>query len=137
MTPYSSTSIKFAATLVLLVSGLVASCRDNATSFTVEMGKVVRVEGCHVKLELVRTYKDDSPLGDFNFACKVSESALNEKNWWGDQPQPLMFSLLVGDCLRLEKTWYCVEAIEPGKSATLKATFKTVDSDTTVIDRIR
>lgn len=134
---YFSNGKRFAATLVLLVSGLFISCKNSETSFTVEMGKVVRVDGCHVKLELVRYYKDDSPLGDFNFACNVAESALKEKNWWGDQPQPLMFSMLVGDCLRLEKTWYCVEAIEPGKSATLKATFKTIDSDKTVISRIR
>lgn len=125
-------------TILVAHMAIVPSCgRSEASTITIEMGKVERINGCHVSLDLIRYYKDDSPMGDFRFACDVPESALNEKNWWGNQSAPLMFSTLVGDCMRLKKIWYCVENIEAGKSATLKATFQTVDSDVTVIDRIR
>jgi hypothetical protein len=101
------------------------------------MGHVARESGCHVNLMLIRYFKDGSPMGDFRFVCDVPESALKEKNWWGDQTQPMMNSLAVNDCMRLKKTWYCVESIEPGKSATLKATFQTIDSDFTLMERIK
>ena len=124
--------------MLVLFTVLFASCgRSESSSFTVEMGEVVRENDCHVNLMLIRYFEDGSPMGDFRFVCDVRESALKEKNWWGEQTPPLMNSLAVGDCMRLKKTWYCVEKIEPGKSATLKPTFRTVDSDVTLIDRIK
>jgi len=126
------------ATILGALIATVASCgRLESSTVTIEMRTVARINDCHVSLDLIRYYKDGSPMGDFRFVCGAAESALKEKNWWGDQPQPLMFSMLVGDCMRLRKTWYCAEEIKPGKSVTLKATFQTVDSDVTVIDRIR
>lgn len=134
----TTSAAKTAMILAIGLSCLVGACsRTENAPITIKMGTVERVNDCHVRLELVRYYKDDSPMGDFLFVCDVPESALKEKKWWGDQTPPLMFSLLEGDCMRLKKTWYCVEAFDPGKSVTIKATFKTVDSDITHINRIR
>lgn len=126
------------STMLWLSITLLASCsRSEPSTVTIEMRTVERINGCHVSLDLIRYFEDGSPMGDVRFVCDVSESALKEKKWWGDQPQPLMSSLAVNDCMRLKKTWYCVESIEPGKSATLKATFRTIDSDVTLIERIK
>lgn len=58
-----------------------------------------------------------------NYVCDVPESARNDKNWWGDKAEPLGFTMSVGDCLLLDKTFYCVQSIEPDK-ASLKATYQ-------------
>lgn len=124
---------------LLLAVGVTSACGSpsKGSSVVVEMGKVERINGCHVSMDLVRYYKDDSPMGDFRFVCDVPESALKEKKWWGDQSPPLMFSMLVGDCLRLDKIWYCVEAFESQKFVTLAPTYEMADRDITHINRIR
>lgn len=125
--------------VLLLAVGVTCACGSpsKASRVTIEKGKVARINGCHVSMDLVRYYKDDSPMGDFRFVCNVQESALNTKDWWGDQSPPLMFSMLAGDCIRLEKLWYCVEGFESQKFVRLVPTYEQADRDITHINRIR
>jgi hypothetical protein len=124
--------------MTVLFAAMQASCgRADPATVVIEMRKVARVDDCHVSLDLIRYYKDGSPLGDFRFVCGVPESALRDEKWWGEQSPPLMNSMLVGDCMRLKKTWYCVEKIQPGEWATIKPTFRTIDSDVTLIERMK
>ena len=123
--------------LVLAGMVMVACGRKEPASVTIAEGKVARVNGCHIHVDQIRYYEDGAPLGDFRFACNVSESALIEKAWWGNQTPPLMNSLGIGGCMRLEKTFYCVKTIEAGKSVTLEATYRVIDSDGTLIGPIR
>ena len=111
--------------------------RTDSTLVTIAEGKVERVNECHVNLDQIRYYQDGSPLGDFRFACDVPESIQREKAWWGNQAPPLLNSLGVGDCMRLKKTFYCVESIVQVKGVTLKATFQAIDSDVTLLDRMK
>jgi hypothetical protein len=123
---------------VLLFAAMNASCsKSDAKTVTIDEGEVERVNGCHVNLDQIRFYEDGSPLGDFRFVCDVDESALKEKSWWGNKTPPLMNSLNVGGCMRLKDIFYCVEHIEPGKCATLKATYEAIDSEGTLIKRIK
>jgi hypothetical protein len=126
------------SSILALAGMLMVACgRKEPASVTIAEGKIGRVNGCHVNLDQIRYYEDGAPLGDFRFACNVPESALNEKAWWGNQTPPLMNSLGIGGCMRLEKTFYCVKTIEPGKSVTLEATYRVIDSDGTLIGRIQ
>jgi len=62
-------------------------------------------------------------------ACRVPISEISEERWWGNRPEPTSLTMKVGDCLLLEVYYYCVEEIEPGKSVSLKSTYRTSDSD--------
>jgi hypothetical protein len=127
-----------AANLGLLMGLLVSCGYSEPATINIEMGKVERINDCHVKLDyIIVSPKDPRPIGAFRFVCDVPESALKEKNWWGNQTPPLMFNLDVGDCMRLKKKWYCIEKIDAGESITLKATFETADSDITHINRLK
>ncbi|MDI3289707.1 hypothetical protein [Polyangium sp. 15x6] len=109
----------------LMIAALIlASCRRAEPSeVTVELDKVSRVNGCNVLLGEV-TIKPDA--GFFTWACDVPESA---PNWWGEGSQPPPATILEGDCVRLDQTYYCVEDINPEDlSVTLKATYKPIDS---------
>jgi len=112
------------STLVIMAGFLAACGRSDAerTKFTLYVDKVERVNGCHVELGFAGG-KDGTFVG-LTYACDVPSSALTEKNWWGDQPQPLGFTMDVGDCLNLNRTFYCLEEIGHGRSATFKAKYK-------------
>lgn len=121
-----------------VVLSMSACDRAESSSVAIREGQVARINGCHLKLDQIRVHsKDVRPIGDFFFVCGAAESALKEKNWWGDQTEPLMFGMYVGDCVRLDKIFYCVETMEPGKSATLAATYESQHSDGTLIRRVK
>ena len=98
--------------------------RAESNGLTLQRGKVQRVDGCHVILDFAPISPKGIPFADMRYACGVPESALKEEAWWGDKPQPLAFSMTKGDCVPLDTAYYCVEAIEPGTSVTLKATYE-------------
>lgn len=81
--------------------------------------------------------KAPTPWADFYFVCDVEESALSRKEWWGNQPQPLQFPMGVGDCVRLEKKFYCVEEINTDDATViLKPTFEQQHWDGSLLKRL-
>ncbi|MDC3961792.1 hypothetical protein [Polyangium jinanense] len=107
----------------MIAALVLASCgRAEPSEVTLELKQPTRVNGCNVFLHHAL---GGEPLGaDITYVCDVPESFINEKNWWGDGMQPPATGLLLGDCLRLGNRFYCMEKIEPGKAATLKATYE-------------
>ena len=105
------------------------------TEFTLNVDKVERVNGCHIELGFAGG--KTGRLAGLHSACGVPNSALTEKNWWGDQPKPMAFAIIIGDCLRLDTTYYCLEEIEPGKSASFKATYKQLRGHTDLLEEIQ
>lgn len=118
---------------------LISGCEGAKPSgVIVEEGKIVRIDDCHLKLDQIRVHpRDKGPIGDFLMACNVPESALKEKNWWGSQPEPLLFGMYAGDCIRVSKTFYCVRTVEPGASVTLEATYESKHTDGALLQRIK
>ncbi|MDI3289706.1 hypothetical protein [Polyangium sp. 15x6] len=110
--------------LYMFVALALASCgRGEPSEVTVELDKSTRVNGCNVWLRSV-TIKPDSAW--MAWACGVPESA---PNWWGKGFEPPASTILEGDCVRLDQTYYCVKDINPENlSATLVATYKPLDS---------
>ncbi|MRG97340.1 hypothetical protein [Polyangium spumosum] len=124
-------------TLLILIAAVAASAcgRSESNQFTLEAGKVARVESCHLRMDHT-VLRDDVHYAALAYTCDVPASALNEKSWWGDKPQPLGFSMNLGDCLPLDTAYYCVEAIEEGK-ASLEATYKKPRKAEQHLERIR
>ncbi|MDI1435389.1 hypothetical protein [Polyangium sorediatum] len=111
--------------LVAIHGLLTTSCgHSESNRITLPRGEVQRVEECHLLLDFAPISPKGVPFADMRYVCGVSESALKQQEWWGDKPQPLAFALKQGDCIPLDTAYYCVEAIEPGTSVTLKATYK-------------
>lgn len=119
---------------LLLFAVLTASCsRAEPPGFTLQEGKVERIDGCH--LLMTNAGGTRSLHAELRYACGVPSSALAEERWWGDRTPPVPFGLGIGDCLRLETLVYCVEDVQFGQSASFKATYKkTHDGD--LIERI-
>ena len=109
---------------LMLFALIAAACgrTESTEKLTLEMRKVERINECHVILDDAGGNVDIS-VG-LRFACGVPSSALTENNWWGDQAEPSGFTIQVGDCVSLNRIFYCLEEIEPGKSASFKATYK-------------
>ena len=80
------------------------------------------MEGCHIVVTSWNA-RDEPRWAGIRFVCGVAESALNEKEWWGDKPQPMGFTMGVGECLLLGDKFYCLEKIEPD-DVTFKATYQ-------------
>ncbi|MDI1481198.1 hypothetical protein [Polyangium sp. y55x31] len=107
---------------MLVVLALVSCARGEPTEVTLELEKPTRVNGCNVFLD--EALRQDPLVAYLSHACDVPESALKEENWWGEGPKRPWTGMHVGDCVRLGNRFYCLEAIEPGESATLKATYE-------------
>ncbi|MDI1449519.1 hypothetical protein [Polyangium sp. 6x1] len=122
--------------LVIMISG-VACGRSESARFVLENNKVERVEDCHLFMNAWNaTDERGGPWAVLEFACGVPESVQHEKEWWGDKPHPLGFTVSVGDCLLLGEKFYCVESIEPGKT-TFKATYKWATRHQNHLERLR
>ena len=122
--------------LLMIVAFTISSCgREDSSVLTLHSEKVERVNGCHIVLDGAPG-RGDVPLAALRYVCGVSESALKEENWWGDRPQPLMFTITVGDCLPLDDTFYCAEEIKLGE-ASFKATYKWSNRHHNHLQRIR
>ena len=120
----------------IIIAILLMACSESPSPLvTLEVGKVSRVNECHVLLDGA-LLQETSRITHLHYACGVPESALHEKNWWGSQPQPLAFSMYVGDCLLLNEKLFCVQEIIPGESASLEATY-TVKNKGSLFQRIR
>lgn len=119
---------------LLLFAVFTAACgRAEPPGFTLEVGKVERVDGCHVLM--TNAGGTHSIHAEIRFACGVPSSALTEERWWGDLKPPEVVGVAFGDCLRLETLVYCVEDVKLGKSASFKARYrKKHDGD--LIERI-
>jgi hypothetical protein len=110
----------------LIIAALVLSAcsRGEPSVVTVELNKVKRVNGCNVLLRDVTTKSNAAWMA---WVCNVPESA---PNWWGEEFEPPDSTLLEGDCVRLDQTYYCVKDINPeDMSVTLKATYKPIARD--------
>jgi hypothetical protein len=122
---------------LLFINLLFASAcgRAEPHRFTLQARKVERVNGCHVRLEAAPG-RGEEPFAALQYACGAAESALNEKAWWGDQPQPFLFTMFVGECLPLGDTFYCAEEIKLGE-ASFKATYKWSSRHHTFLEKVR
>jgi len=126
-------------TLLAMAMTTVSCGKSEPSSFTMKTGEVKRVKGCHLNLDRMYVHpKAPAPWADFYFVCNVAESALDTKEWWGTQPQPLQFPMSEGDCVRLEKTFYCVEKLDTSDgTVTLKATYEQSHADGALLQRIQ
>lgn len=114
---------------LLLFVLLAAACGraerpDRASRLKLDRGKVERMMGCNVVLH--DAFDNHIAL---RHACRVPSAELSDGRWWGNRPEPEGFTMRVGDCVLLEMFYYCLEDIEPGTSASLRATFHTSESD--------
>ncbi len=116
---------------------MIGGCgRGESRVITLEKDKVARVGICHVLLDHARA-DGETRRAFLRTVCGAPESALNEKQWWGNAPEPMMFSVDVGDCMLLESEYYCLENIENGQSAEFRASYKRPHSSGSVIERIK
>ncbi len=103
--------------LLLILLFAISSChREDPSRVTLHHGKVERVNGCHIILDAAPG-QGEAPFAGVRYVCGVSEAALNDQKWWGDQPQPLAFSMHKGECLILAETFYCLDEIGVGKAS--------------------
>ncbi|UQA56009.1 hypothetical protein [Polyangium aurulentum] len=125
------------APLLMLIAIAMAACgRAKSSDVTLlEVGKVARVNGCHIALH--HTLDQAPPVAQLAYACEVPEAIQNEAAWWGEKEQPPSFSMFEDDCVRLGETFYCMEKIVPGVSASLRATYKQKNRTGELIERIR
>lgn len=124
----------------LVIAGLLLSCKSSkSASVKLESGEIKRVGGCHIKLDYIIVHpKALEPLAYFTYVCNVEEAVLKTKTWWGTQPEPLLFPMAVGDCTRLEKTFYCVEEMNTSDATvTLEATYEQYHSDGALLKRVK
>ncbi len=126
-------------TLLVLVLLFLPVCQQSESSFvTIEQGAVARVNGCHVSIDGVNfNPKYPNPFLYFRYVCDVPESALKEKNWWGNKPEPLGMSLSHRGCVRFDKVFYCAKKMEPGKYVTFERSFQVEDRDVAIIEPIQ
>jgi len=124
------------APLLMIVTIATAACgRGGSSDVTIEVGKVARVNGCHVALH--QALAQDRPVAQLAYVCEVPEAALRETAWWGEKEQPPSFSMFEDDCVRMGETFYCMEKIVPGMSVSLRATYKQKDRTGDLLERIR
>jgi hypothetical protein len=122
--------------LPIVTMFLVTACgRAESNGFILRSDDVAHVEGCHIKM-FNTNVEADPPFVALKYVCGLPESALVEKNWTGNYPPPLGFSMNVGDCLLLDKTFYCVESIKLGE-VPFKATYKWATTHHDHLERIR
>jgi len=108
---------------MIAIVGLAACGHADPTIFKLERGKVAHVNGCNVLVDYARA-EDGIRRATMRYACGAPEAAINNEEWWGTQPQPLMFTVDVGDCMVMDTTYYCLEEIVHAESATFRATYK-------------
>lgn len=120
--------------LTFLVTVSSACGRTEPTGFTLHSGKVERINGCHVLLDSA-FIANDARRTSVRTACGAPSSALNEERWWGDQPAPLAFTVDVGDCMLLDTTYFCLDEVQPGETASFRAGYMKRPSGA-VIERI-
>jgi hypothetical protein len=98
------------------------ACNDNENLFHLEVGEIARLGDCNLVVDFAQA--EASKFVGVRYSCGVPVVARDEKNWWGSQVPPLAFTIDLGDCLKLEGTWYCVTEIEGGRGATIMATYR-------------
>ncbi|MDC0742566.1 hypothetical protein [Polyangium mundeleinium] len=109
--------------ILIIIAGMLSACTHGEPSkVTLNLEKPTRVNDCNVFLD--EALLQDPLVAYLTYACDVPESALNEKNWWGEGSKRPWTGMYVGDCLRLGNRFYCMETIKPGESVTLKATYE-------------
>jgi hypothetical protein len=125
--------------LSLLLFALLAAACDRperpsqARLLKLDRGKVEQTMGCNVVLD--DAFDNHIAL---RHACRVPISEMSDGRWWGERPEPEVFTMRVGDCVLLEMFYYCLEDIEPGKSASLRAAYQTSESDSNdILKRLR
>jgi hypothetical protein len=106
---------------LLLFALFAAACNRPAEPpyfFILHRSQVALKMGCDVVL-------DDATSQNvtLRYACMVPIDERTEERWWGNRPEPTPITMKVGDCLRLEIIYYCVEEIDPGKSVSFRPTY--------------
>ena len=123
----------------LILVALVATACDRPEQpdaielFKVKPGQVERISGCHVTLD--DDFGPNARYATVRFACGVPESARTQEHWWGEGPKPQVYALDEGDCILLDKDFFCIEQISRGKTVSFRKTFMTED-DKTIMKRL-
>lgn len=113
-----------ATTLLCFVALASAGCNNSTgTAFTTEQGRVTHVDGCNVLAHYIGN-EQGSRRARMLYVCGVSAATIHDAKWWGDQPQPLMFTVDFGDCMLMQETYYCMEDFVAGGSVTFRAMYK-------------
>lgn len=63
------------------------------------------------------------------YACGVDAAAVEADQWWGSRDTPLAFTMSPGDCLLLDGTYYCLEAVAHERSGTFRPRYKPVGAN--------
>lgn len=127
------------ALLGLCLLGL-PGCSSEPATFTLHTGAITHIEDCHIKM-LSAAYQKNPPSLSMIYVCGLPESDLNgfpkdDPRWVTHPNPPLAFTMSTGDCLRLNKTYYCVQSIEPDE-ALFHASFQKVDGHEPLLKQIR
>lgn len=116
---------------------LSAGCdKPNGNIFTVDQGGVTHINGCNVQVHRIEELHEVRRVR-VQYACGVTAAIAKDAKWWGDQPQPLMFTVDLGDCMLMQETYYCLEDFNSGGSVTFRAMYKKPKHPLGNLERIR
>jgi hypothetical protein len=122
--------------LSILTMCLAMACGSSEPkAFILRGNDVSHIDGCHVQM-FNTNVEAKLPFVALKYVCGASESALSEKEWKGDSPAPLGFSMHAGDCLLLDQTFYCVDTIKLGE-VSFSANYKWATKQHDHLERIR
>lgn len=124
---------------MLFALPLSVSCTDRKPTgavFTVVQGGVTHVNGCNVAVHRIEAQGELRRVR-VQYACGVSPVVEKDAKWWGEQPQPLMFTVDLGDCMLMQEIYYCMDELHDGQSVTFRATYKKPRHPLDNLERIR
>lgn len=141
LSPMQSARIQSFDCFVIVVNCFLAitatSCnRSTDQLFTVEQGRVTHVDGCNIMVHGIQEWRGIRRVR-VQYACGVAPATIHDAKWWGDQPQPLMFSVDLGDCMLMQETYYCMEDFIDRGSVTFRAMYKKPKHPLGNLERIR
>jgi hypothetical protein len=115
----------------------VGACeRTGQTVFVLDRGKAVHVNGCNVFTHYARN-DADIQRATMRYVCGASPDTINDQKWWGDKPEPLMFTVDVGDCMLMAESYYCLEDVVHAESATFRVAYKKPSHPLGNLERVR
>lgn len=123
--------------LILCGVMLFAGCdKPTGGNFKIDQGGVTHIDGCNVAVHRIEALRDVRRVR-VQFACGVSATSTKDAKWWGDQPQPLMFTVDWGDCMLMQETYYCLEDFQEGSHVTFRAMYRKPKHPAGNLERIR
>lgn len=109
--------------LGVCVAWFVGCNKPSGNNFKIDQGGVTHIDGCNVAVHRIEALREVRRIR-VQYACGVSAALTKAEKCWGDQPQPLMFTVDFGDCMLMQETYYCLEEFQDGGSVTFRAMYK-------------